>query len=276
MSPIMLHIINMLKSASASSEEINSESIKDIFAELEICEDEDDMHKKIDLYKPIQTSGVLEKVKGTLYQAITAPLKYKHSILSIDTQNFSQELKDKSKSEESEFENFNIMYNAKVQDNVNKKKGKISDKSRIEIKNAYMKMKKDAMWKLLSGKFVKEELYNLGKKLEFEHSVHFFIINTENEIIKQHFREYELKEIDNKHVPKPPDLSQDDKELRSKLQTIRIMHSELMMMVVYMNNLHGYVCRIWHKDIIEVLDNEENFSALLVIFVAILNAKIIV
>ncbi|CAG8539973.1 3585_t:CDS:2, partial [Cetraspora pellucida] len=28
---------------------------------LEIYEDEDDMHKKIDLYKPMQTSGVLEK-----------------------------------------------------------------------------------------------------------------------------------------------------------------------------------------------------------------------
>jgi len=29
-------------------------------------------------------------------------------------------------------------------------------------------MKKDFMWKLSSGKLVEEELYNIGKKLEFE------------------------------------------------------------------------------------------------------------
>ncbi|KAF0482066.1 hypothetical protein F8M41_023487 [Gigaspora margarita] len=105
----------------------------------------------------------------------TAPLKYKPSISSIDTQNFSQELEDvESESEVSESENFDIMYNAEVQDNVNKEKkeevqdnvnmkeSKISDESRMEIENAYMKMKKDAMWKLSNGKFV-EELYNRKK-----------------------------------------------------------------------------------------------------------------
>ncbi|KAF0482067.1 c2h2-type zinc finger transcription factor [Gigaspora margarita] len=67
-----------------------------------------------------------------------------------------------------------------------------------------------------------------------------------------------------------------DKELRSRLQTIGIMHSGLMMVVVYMDNPHGYVCRIRRGDIMEVPDNEEKLSALLVILAAILNAKIIV
>ncbi|CAG8503810.1 17093_t:CDS:10, partial [Cetraspora pellucida] len=152
--------------------------------------------------------AVLERPRTPEDKIRTAPLKYKPSISSIDTQNFSQELEDLK------FLNFfqdnvNKEKKEEVQDNVNKKKGKISDESRMEIENAYMKMKKDAMWKLSSGKFVEEELYNLGKKLEFEHSVHSFIIDTEDEIIKQHFREYELEEIDNEHVPKAPDLSQD-------------------------------------------------------------------
>ncbi|CAG8472962.1 1743_t:CDS:2 [Racocetra fulgida] len=70
MNPIMIHIIDMLKLVSISPEEINVENIKDIFAELEICVDNNDTHKKINLDKPMQTSGVLEKVKETLYRAM--------------------------------------------------------------------------------------------------------------------------------------------------------------------------------------------------------------
>ncbi|CAG8770187.1 30364_t:CDS:1 [Racocetra persica] len=66
----MIHIIDMLKPVSISPEEINIESIKDIFAELEIYDDDGDLPKKIDLDKPMQTSGVLEKVKETLYRAM--------------------------------------------------------------------------------------------------------------------------------------------------------------------------------------------------------------
>ncbi|CAG8542700.1 1280_t:CDS:2 [Gigaspora margarita] len=51
MNPIMLHIIDMLKPVSISPEEINLESIKDIFAELEIYDDD-------------------KKVKEMLYQAM--------------------------------------------------------------------------------------------------------------------------------------------------------------------------------------------------------------
>ncbi|CAG8498993.1 19871_t:CDS:2 [Racocetra fulgida] len=70
MNPIMIHIINLLKPTPASSEELNVETIKDIFAELEICDDENDSSKRIDLDKPMQTVGVLEKVKETLYRAM--------------------------------------------------------------------------------------------------------------------------------------------------------------------------------------------------------------
>ncbi|CAG8707776.1 14614_t:CDS:2, partial [Racocetra persica] len=41
MNPIMIHIIDMLKPVSISPEEINVENIKDIFTELEICDDSD-------------------------------------------------------------------------------------------------------------------------------------------------------------------------------------------------------------------------------------------
>ncbi|CAG8707037.1 4288_t:CDS:2, partial [Racocetra persica] len=70
MNPIMIHIINILKPTPALSEELNVETIKDIFTELEICDDENDSPKRIDLDKPIQTVGILEKVKKTLYRAM--------------------------------------------------------------------------------------------------------------------------------------------------------------------------------------------------------------
>ncbi|CAG8830477.1 31184_t:CDS:2, partial [Gigaspora margarita] len=65
--PIMIHIINMLKPVSILlPEEINIESIKDIFVELEIYNDDGDLPKKIELDKPMQISGVLEKVQEFL------------------------------------------------------------------------------------------------------------------------------------------------------------------------------------------------------------------
>ncbi|CAG8476603.1 2302_t:CDS:2 [Scutellospora calospora] len=66
MNPIMIHIIDKLKLVSALSEEINFESINDIFLELEICNSENEQN----LDKPIQTFGALEKVKETLYCAM--------------------------------------------------------------------------------------------------------------------------------------------------------------------------------------------------------------
>ena len=41
----------------------------------------------------------------------------------------------------------------------------------MEIKLAYAEMRKDYMWQLSSGKFVEEELFNLGNGLEFEQYV---------------------------------------------------------------------------------------------------------
>ncbi|KAG9296779.1 hypothetical protein G9A89_002176 [Geosiphon pyriformis] len=369
----------------------------------------------------------------------------------------SRSIEDKSKSEEesefdeSESDESDVMYDI---DKKERKSGpfKLSDGDRTEIESVYAKLKKDVMWRLSSRRFVEEELYSLGKKLEFEHTAHSFIIDTDDEIIKQHFTELELEEIDNASVPEVPDLAQDiieylnkfinidsakkvrsiiseqddrfninydssihhdldyirfalyaltreiengglvhpnleswynchiwntivdqgfadikgtlvvrgestciatatrknrkrvvtqrrkmgrrgdwilrltgngdrdeygigevgkcwldrfgtkflgetslkqpkalkdmlvklmkrinwDKELCSKVQTVGITHSGLMMTVMHMDNPHGYVCRIRRGEFLEVPDKEENLSALLVILAAILNIKIAV
>ncbi|RIA87204.1 hypothetical protein C1645_740297 [Glomus cerebriforme] len=84
---------------------------------------------------------------------------------------------------------------------------RLSKANRREIDTAYNLMDKQYMWKLSSGKFVEEELYKLGQGLEFEHAVHSFILDIEDELIVEHFTETELREIDNTSIPEVPELS---------------------------------------------------------------------
>lgn len=58
---------------------------------------------------------------------------------------------------------------------------------REEIRTAYNQMPREKMWTLSSGTIVEDELYRLGKTLKFEHAVHSFILDTEDDIIRSHF-----------------------------------------------------------------------------------------
>jgi len=62
------------------------------------------------------------------------------------------------------------------------------------------------MWKLSTGRFVEKELYRLGQELEFEHAIHSFMIDVDDELISSHFNDTELEEIDCSAGPHIPDL----------------------------------------------------------------------
>ncbi|CAG8528390.1 11916_t:CDS:10 [Acaulospora morrowiae] len=89
------------------------------------------------------------------------------------------------------------------------KKGpfRMKEKNRKEILKAYNEMSKENMWKLSSGRIVEEELLKLGNDLEFEHSVHSFIIDTDDEAVSDHFSEEEIEEINCTTIPQVPKLS---------------------------------------------------------------------
>ncbi|RIA96714.1 hypothetical protein C1645_358445 [Glomus cerebriforme] len=70
-------------------------------------------------------------------------------------------------------------------------------------------MKRENMWKLKSGRFVEEELYKLSLDLKFEHASHSFIVDVDDEAIKQHFNEDECLEIYDASGPEVPQLSQE-------------------------------------------------------------------
>ncbi|CAG8620838.1 4193_t:CDS:10 [Ambispora gerdemannii] len=77
------------------------------------------------------------------------------------------------------------------------------------IEQTFNGMKKERMWRLSTGKYVEEELFELGKKLIFEHAVHSFILDVDDGIIFQHFSEAELDEIDCTPGPQVPELSEE-------------------------------------------------------------------
>ncbi|CAG8485021.1 773_t:CDS:1, partial [Cetraspora pellucida] len=60
----------MLKPMLIAPKKINVKSIKNIFAELKIYDNNSNKYKKINLNKFMQTLEVLKKVKETLYNAM--------------------------------------------------------------------------------------------------------------------------------------------------------------------------------------------------------------
>ncbi|KAF0344299.1 hypothetical protein F8M41_015948 [Gigaspora margarita] len=97
----------------------------------------------------------------------------------------------------------------------------LSESNRKEIEDAYKLMKRENMWKLKSGRFIEEELYKLGLDMRFEHASHSFIVDVDDEAIKQHFNEEECLEIYNASGPEVPQLSQEIIEYLAKFTNKR-------------------------------------------------------
>ncbi|RIB25055.1 hypothetical protein C2G38_550804 [Gigaspora rosea] len=92
----------------------------------------------------------------------------------------------------------------------------LSESNCKEIEDAYKLMKRESMWKLKSSRFVEEELYKLGLDMRFEHASHSFIVDVDDEAIKQHFDEDEYLEIYNASGPEVPQLLQEIIEYLAK------------------------------------------------------------
>lgn len=72
------------------------------------------------------------------------------------------------------------------------------------------------MWKLSSGKVIEDELYKLGRELEFEHAVHSFILDIDDELVADCFTETELREIKFTPIPEVPELSDEVNDFLNK------------------------------------------------------------
>ncbi|RUP46190.1 hypothetical protein BC936DRAFT_147238 [Jimgerdemannia flammicorona] len=97
---------------------------------------------------------------------------------------------------------------------------------RKEIKMAFNRMPKAQMWRLESGTIVEEELYKIGKGLNYEHfgyiissGTHSFILDTEDDNVRNHFNDKDFQEITAAPQPSVPQLSEDVAEYLSRFST---------------------------------------------------------
>ncbi|CAG8691326.1 964_t:CDS:2, partial [Ambispora leptoticha] len=58
-----------------------------------------------------------------------------------------------------------------------------------------------------------------------------------------------------------------------KIQTVGIIHAGLLMVMLYLDNPKGYICRIRRSELMEVPDTPEKFSSILTILASVLNLK---
>ncbi|PKY42470.1 hypothetical protein RhiirA4_456293 [Rhizophagus irregularis] len=106
--------------------------------------------------------------------------------------------------------------NKKVKENKNGS-FRLSEEHRQIVEQAFNGMKKERMWRLSTEKYVEKELFELGKKLEFEQSCcSFFHCDVNDVIIKQHFSKTELDEIDDASGLQIPELLDEIAEFLSK------------------------------------------------------------
>ncbi|CAG8614172.1 14501_t:CDS:2, partial [Acaulospora colombiana] len=123
---------------------------------------------------------------------------------------------------------------------------KLSEENRKEVEEAYKLIDRRHMWKLSSGKVIEDELYKLGRELEFEHAVHSFILDIDDELVADCFTETELREIELTPIPEVLELSDEVNENLSE------------------------------SDLMEVPDVAEKFESILTILASALNIKSVV
>ncbi|RIB14159.1 hypothetical protein C2G38_2195898 [Gigaspora rosea] len=97
-----------------------------------------------------------------------------------------------------------------VDGNRKKKNSKIplQEKQKKEINDNFNFMVKNKIWKLSFGRYVEEELYELGKKLGYDHTIHSFILDVKDEVVLNHFTKEEVEEIDQIPGPAISELSE--------------------------------------------------------------------
>ncbi|CAB5201105.1 unnamed protein product [Rhizophagus irregularis] len=138
---------------------------------------------------------------------------------------------------------------------------RLSEANRKEVDEAYKLMDRRYMWKLSSGKVIEDELYKLGRELEFEHAVHSFILDIDDELVADCFTKTELREIELTPIPEVPELSDEVNNFLGKfigktnLKEIQQLIKELSFGIDYDSEKHhdmDYICLALHALIREI------------------------
>ncbi|RUS26098.1 hypothetical protein BC938DRAFT_471240 [Jimgerdemannia flammicorona] len=76
----------------------------------------------------------------------------------------------------------------------------------LEFKNNYMRMRQDRKWKLPSGKYVEDVLYEYAKNLAHESPIHSFIVDTSDATVMNLFSNGDQEHIVTFNVLPDPEI----------------------------------------------------------------------
>ncbi|KAG9307537.1 hypothetical protein G9A89_000016 [Geosiphon pyriformis] len=112
-----------------------------------------------------------------------------------------------------------------VEDNVSS----MDKGAKLEFKKKYMEMRQDTKWKLPSGKYIEDVLYEYAKNLAHESSVHSFIIDTSDATVMNLFSTQDKEHIMSFRVLPDPEI---EDELMDYLIKYRKFETQEMRKIV--------------------------------------------
>lgn len=83
----------------------------------------------------------------------------------------------------------------------------MNDLAKLEYKTKFLNMRSDKKWRLPSGNYVEDILYEYAKDLPYENQLHSFIIDTSNETIMGLFNDVDHDHIITYNTSPEPELS---------------------------------------------------------------------
>ncbi|RUP50254.1 hypothetical protein BC936DRAFT_139851 [Jimgerdemannia flammicorona] len=95
------------------------------------------------------------------------------------------------------------------EENINKKSDERQEFTTLDhvlFSKHYRLMTQGKKWKLASGRYVEDVIYELGERCKYHHLVHSFILDIEEKFTRSAFTEEELEEISSANLRDLPDL----------------------------------------------------------------------
>ncbi|KAF0354455.1 hypothetical protein F8M41_014994 [Gigaspora margarita] len=108
-------------------------------------------------------------------------------------------------------------------DSVSEEPSQLSMEMKEEMVYAYTKMETQSKWRLSTGKYVEDALFNFAMTANYEHLAHSFIIDPDDETYNLIFTEEELNEFRSYNSKEFPEVPDDLLEYLLKYDKVRFM-----------------------------------------------------
>ncbi|RHZ74790.1 hypothetical protein Glove_219g85 [Diversispora epigaea] len=192
--------------------------LADVRMELEWKLKEEHMCKRMNFYQPTFTSGGTKNInkrdnkQGTFVNGLSERIILGALTKKCSNSGYDEEVYNVSTNP------FALLSSVLICNESQNISGDLDDKEKEDEdeKGPFLLTKNIERRELSIGKYVEKELFELGKKLKFEHAIHSFILDFDNEEIRQNFNKKELLEMDSTSGPQVPGLPDEIIEFLNK------------------------------------------------------------